>query len=97
MKAVIPVLKIEATPQDLQNKEQLDLKTLVKIDLVVDTNDNPLYESTSFRTTKYIASCVDTIPSMKAVIVTLKYVLNIQGLCNTYTGGINAYGLCVLY
>lgn len=51
----------------------------------------------AFRTTNYTKECVEKIPTFKKNIIILKYFLGLKGQNNSYTGGLNAYGLCLLY
>lgn len=96
MKAAIPVLKIEAFPKNKEKLAKNDF-TFVKVDIVVDLQENLNIKSTSFRTTEYVKMCIEKYPSFKSIIILLKYVLSLQGLNNSYTGGLNAYGLGILY
>jgi len=55
------------------------------------------FNSTSERTTSYIISCCKSYPTFQKNITFLKYLFAYKKLSDAYTGGINAYGLCLLY
>lgn len=86
--AAVPIIKLTASIGQSQ---------LTPIDLSVETADEEEGQSTAFRTTQFICECIHAYPSFKPVVLFLKYALNLAGLNDTYKGGLNAYGLCVLY
>lgn len=90
LQTTIPVLKLDGIIEDQQKRIQT-----VKIDLIVDIKDSE--RNASHRTTDYLKKCISTYPTLQQNIILLKYVLKLQDLSNSYTGGLNAYGLCLLY
>lgn len=68
---------------------------MVKVDVVVYFTDGET--NGSFRTTEYIKYCIQMYPSFKSNVIFFKYLLCLWGLNNSYTGGLNAYGLCLFY
>lgn len=96
--ALVPVVKIEADPSlDFEDGDTTPESFTIKVDIIVDLMDtyNPI--STALRTTDYIKYCISTYPSFYKNMLFLKFALNCNDLTNTYKGGLNAYGLCILY
>jgi len=96
--ALVPVIKIEADPSiEFENSETVSECLPIKVDIIVDLMDafNPI--STALRTTDYIKYCISNYPSFYKIILLLKFAMNCNDLNNTYKGGLNAYGLCILY
>ena len=67
---------------------------LIEVDIIVNVGG---YNSTSERTTNFIKQCCKLYPTVLKNITFLKYLLSYKKLGDTYTGGLNAYGLCLLY
>lgn len=86
--ASVPVIKIMA---------QLGTGEPAQIDLTLETAENPEGLSTAFRTTRFVCDCISMYPSFKPVVQFVKYALNLAGLHDSYKGGLNAYGLSLLY
>lgn len=96
--AIVPVIKIEADPSiEFENSDTITEPLSLKIDIIVDLMDafNPI--STALRTTDYIKYCISNYPSFYKNMLFLKFALNCNDMTNTYKGGLNAYGLCILY
>lgn len=86
--AAVPILKLTAS---------IGCSRPTSIDLSVEAGEEGEGQSTAFRTTQFVCECIESYPSFKPVVLFLKYALNLVGLHDTYKGGLNAYGLCVLY
>jgi len=86
--ATVPIIKLTASIGSAQP---------ISIDLSVETAEEEEGRSTAFRTTHFVCDCINAYPSFKPVVLFLKYALNLAGLNDTYKGGLNAYGLSVLY
>lgn len=96
--AIVPVIKIEADPSiEFESSETITEPLSLKVDIIVDLMDgfNPI--STALRTTDYIKYCISNYPSFYKNVLFLKFALNCNAMTNTYKGGLNAYGLCILY
>ena len=96
--ALVPVIKIEADPSiSFEDSETAPEGMSIKVDIIVDLMDsfNPI--STALRTTDYIKYCISNYPSFYKNILFLKFAMNCNDFTNTYKGGLNAYGLCILY
>lgn len=89
--ASVPVIKITA------NFDQNGEKKTLQIDLTMDIREEHEDISTPFRTTEFICNCIQEFPSFLPVVLSIKYVLNLQNLSESYKGGLNAYGLSLLY
>ena len=96
--AIVPVIKLEADPSiEFEESEVVPEAMSIKVDIIVDLMDafNPI--STPLRTTDYIKYCISNYPSFYKNILFLKFALNCNDFTNAYKGGLNAYGLCILY
>ena len=96
--AIVPVIKIEADPSvEFEESGTISEPMRIKVDIIVDLMDvfNPI--STPMRTTDYIRYCITTYPSFYKNVLFLKFALNCNDFTNAYKGGLNAYGLCILY
>lgn len=96
--ALVPVIKIEADPSlEFENSSTAPETMSIKVDIIVDLIDsfNPI--STALRTTDYIKYCISNYPSFYKNVLFLKFAMNCNDFTNTYKGGLNAYGLCILY
>ncbi len=98
LSAAVPVLKIEAdTSIDFEGTKSSKDKYIIKADIIVDLVEDVNLIGTAFRTTNYIKICIDNYPTFFKNIIFMKYILGAHDLSNTYKGGLNAYGLCLLY
>ena len=96
--AAVPVIKLEADPSiHFEDGEIHDDSVIVEVDIIVDLIDELNYNSTALRTTEYIKQCSLHYPTFHENVLFLKYVMHCNQLCITYKGGLNAYGMCILY
>lgn len=96
--ALVPVVKVEADPSiEFEDSEVTKESFKIKIDIIVDLMDDYNPVSTALRTTEYIKYCISTYPSFYKNMLFLKFALNCNDMTNSYKGGLNAYGLCILY
>ena len=96
--AIVPVIKIDVDPSiEFENSEVAGESITLKVDIIVDLMDayNPI--STALRTTDYMKYCISNYPSFYKNMLFLKFAMNCNDMTNTYKGGLNAYGLCILY
>lgn len=96
--AAVPVIKLQADPSiAYENSTTTEESVIVEVDIIVDLPDgfNPI--NTALRTTDFILHCKKTYPSFFRNMLFLKFALGCNNLCNAYTGGLNAYGLNILY
>ena len=96
--AIVPVIKIEADPSvAFESSEVAGESVSLKVDIIVDLMDgyNPI--STALRTTDYVKYCISNYPSFYKNILFLKFAMNCNDMTNAYKGGLNAYGLSILY
>ena len=96
--AAVPVLKLEVdTSLKFQDFEISEQSVNLEIDIVVDLVEESNNISTSFRTTEYMNYCIKEYPSFYKNILFMKYLLSKKNMSNSYKGGLNAYGLGLLY
>ena len=79
----IPVLKIECESDLLEKQSKLNS---IKIDIIVNLNEELNVENTAFRTTKYISQSIETFRSFFVNMLLLKLILSNSGYSNSYTG-----------
>lgn len=97
LQASVPVLKIKADPKIPYNDCSVSEKSYVlKLDIIVDNSDSLDFLSTQHRTTQFIQDCSKIYPTFFDIILFLKFLMAKSLLNDTYTGGLNAYGLCIL-
>ena len=96
--ATIPVIKLEVDPsKEYKNGDNYNYSIVLKVDIIVDIKNSFDLLSTSIRTTNYINFCIKRYTTFFRNILLIKYGLNCNGLSNSYNGGLNAYGLGILY
>lgn len=96
--ASVPVLKLEANPSiAFKNLPCSETATTVKVDIIVKTKEYFEAEHTSTRTTSYIIKSREAYPTFFRNMLVFKFSLNCLQLMNAYKGGLNSYGLCLLY
>lgn len=96
--ASVPVVKLQADPSVLfEGLECLNRSMQIKVDIIVQIKE--LFENshTSTRTTAYVLSACRAFPTFRPNVLALKYALHCRGMMNAYTGGLNSYGLSLLY
>lgn len=96
--ASVPVIKLIVDPSvSFEAGDKTKESFILHIDIIVDLYDgfNPI--STPMRTTDYILHCIKSFPSFFRNMLFLKFALTCNGLSNSYTGGLNSYGLNILY
>lgn len=86
--ASVPVVKVTAPLEGPQT---------TSVDLTVETAEESQSLSTAFRTTRFVCGCVESYPSFKPVVLFVKFAMNRAGLADSYRGGLNAFGLSLLY
>lgn len=96
--ASVPVIKLEADPAvEFEDLQMIAEGTRVKVDIIVKTNEFFESECTFTRTTSYVLSSKSAFPTFYQNMLVLKFALNCLNLMNAYKGGLNSYGLCLLY
>lgn len=96
--ATVPVIKLEADPSiEFEHLPGTTGDPTIKVDIIIKTKDFYEIEHASTRTTTYINSIKTQFPSFFRNVLVLKYSLNCLDLMNAYKGGLNSYGLCILY
>ena len=96
--AAVPVIKIIAdSGVEFENEEKTEESVLIRCDITVDLMEKVNIASTSIRTTDFIKGCVDHYPNFYNNVLLIKYSLSSKEFNNSYTGGLNSYGLSLLY
>lgn len=96
--AAVPVIKIIADSGiSFENGEKTQASVLIRLDITVDLMEKVNIASTSIRTTDFIKGCVDHYPNFYNNVLLIKYALSSKEFNNSYTGGLNSYGLSLLY
>ena len=97
-KALIPVLKIEIdTSIPGTDHKSTKERFVVSIDVIVEQLDEFSNTSTAIRTTDFIKSCTIYYKTFYKNVLFLKYILNLADFNDSYKGGLNSYGLSLLY
>lgn len=94
----MPVLKITANA----NKKYLETETTefyeeIKIDVTVDVKDSFNLPNTSAKTTNFTKDQIEKYPVFFDCVLLTKFLLSCAGLNESYKGGLNSYGLCLLF
>lgn len=98
LKATVPVIKVDIDPSvPFEDSPVAGERRIVKCDIIVKIEDNLSLEHTSTRTTNYVIEASNAYSSFFSNILVLKFSLNCVDLANSYKGGLNSYGLCLLY
>jgi DNA polymerase sigma len=97
--AAVPVIKIIADSGENfeEDNEKTEDSIMVRLDITVDLMEKINITSSSIRTTDFVKWCVEHYPSFFSNVLLIKYALSTKGLNNCYKGGLNSYGLCLLY
>lgn len=98
LSASIPVVKIEAnsfTP--FRDTKCSSSSQKIKCDVIINSDDVFKNEHTSTRTTNYIVDAKTRFPSFFHNVLIIKYMLNCLDMASSYRGGLNSYGLCLIY
>ena len=96
--AAIPVLKIEADAfEPFEDSPTAAAPSIVKIDLIVEQFEEFNAMSTAFRTTDFTKGCVAFYKTFYPNVLALKFALSCNRLSVAYRGGLNAYGVSLLY
>lgn len=96
LSASVPVLKLEVDPSvEFQGRSGSGRR--VRVDVIVKVKEFFDSEHTSTRTTAFVNSAVELYPTFLRNTLVLKFSLNCLQYMNAYKGGLNSYGLCLLY
>ena len=96
--ASIPVVKIEANSFTPFRDTKCSSSTQkIKCDVIINSDDIFKNEHTSTRTTNYIVDAKTRFPSFFHNVLIIKYMLNCLDMASSYRGGLNSYGLCLIY
>ena len=96
--AAVPVLKFECDPSiEYEGQESSSRSTSIKVDVIVELMEEYNIANTAIRTTDYVWKCSEFYESFHANVLVLKYALNCNNFSNSYSGGLNSYGLSLLY
>lgn len=94
----MPVLKITADAnRNYQDTEITGEYEEVKIDVTVDLKDSFSLPNTSAKTTNFTKEQIERYPVFFDCVLLIKFVLSCSGLNESYKGGLNSYGLCLLF
>lgn len=95
--ATVPLIKIEADAsiefKDLP--EKTNESKVIKVDIIVGSNEANGDINTAFTTTNYIKHAIQVYPSFFEVNLFFKYILTTHKLSNAFNGGFNSYGLSI--
>lgn len=82
--STVPLLKIDCMGEckDSNGTHQ----TIVKVDIIVNLNEDGGIENSALRTTAYIHKSISAFRSFFTNVLVLKLILNYSGLSNSYTG-----------
>ena len=69
----------------------------IVVDIIVNAIDHVNFQSSSQNTTEIIKHCVKVYPTFLRNIIFLKFFLSYKQLNSSYLGGLNSYGLSLLY
>lgn len=96
--ASVPVIKIEADPSIAFEDLPVGPRPQpIKCDVIVLAEEGFGVEHSSIRTTWYICDAITRYPTFHKNILLLKYCLNCLDATNAYKGGLNSYGLSLIY
>lgn len=98
LSASVPVIKLvaDASEEFKDVPEKAAESRLIRVDIIVGSFDENGETNSAFRSTDYVCNCVSYYPSFFDLAVFFKFVLSSNHLANTFTGGLNAYGLSLL-
>ena len=96
--ASVPVIKIvaDASIEFKDVPEKASDSRLIKVDIIVGSFDENGDVNPAFRTTDYIKNCINYYSSFYELALFFKFALASNNLSNAFSGGLNAYGLCIL-
>ena len=97
--ASVPVIKIkaDASIEYPGSVEKASESRIIKVDIIVGSYEENGDMSPAFRTTDFIKKCITYYPSFFDVVLFFKFSLASNKLANAFSGGLNAYGLSILY
>lgn len=96
--ASVPVIKIEADPSiPFEGLPTASSLHCIKCDIIVLAEEGFGVDHSSIRTTHYIRDAIERYPTFHSNVLLLKYCLNCLDATNAYKGGLNSYGLSLLY
>ena len=88
------IVEEEKSSEEIYNKKS---KIYFKMDICAEIKNEYNPESSAIRTTEFTLKCVEYYPTFFKNTLLLKFALNCHNLSNSYKGGLNAYGLGLLY
>lgn len=82
--STVPLLKIDCTGEAKDTNGSNP--TIIKVDIIVNLNEDGGIENSALRTTSYIHKSISTFRSFFTNVLVFKVILNYAGLSNSYTG-----------
>lgn len=79
--------------QTLELKKPLDSK--IKVDITVEAKKAD-YSHLGCMSTEFMKGWLETIPQLNPILMTLKYLLSVQGLNRPFKGGLSSYCLMIM-
>ena len=96
--ATVPVIKIiaDASIEYKDLPERASDSRLIKVDIIIGMNEENGDVNPAFRTTDFIKNYISYYPSFFELALFFKFALGSNNLSNSFSGGLNAYGLCIM-